>query len=57
MYSRAKTKDTHKKCICMACLQNFTTEEVRFNDKKQGLLINGCQAVNYESGIIRFKNY
>ena len=30
----------------MACLQNFTTEEVLSNHKKQRLLINGCQAVN-----------
>ena len=27
------------------------------NHKKQYLLINGCQAVNYESGIIKFTNY
>ena len=25
--------------------------------RKQCLLINGCQAVNYESGIIKFTNY
>ena len=38
----------------MACLQNFTTEQVLSNHKKQCLIINGCQAVNYESGIIKF---
>ena len=27
------------------------------NHKKQCLLINGCQAVNYKSGIIKFTNY
>ena len=57
MYSKAKTKDQHKIYFCMACLQNFTTEEVLSNNKKQCLLINGCQAVNYESGIIKFINY
>ena len=41
----------------MVCLQNFTTEQVLSNHKKQCLLINGCEAVNYESGIIKFKNY
>ena len=40
----------------MACLWNFTTEEVLSNHKKQYLLINGCQAVNYESGIMKFTN-
>ena len=57
MYSKAKTKDSHKNYFCMACLQNFTTEEVLSNHKKQSLFINGCQAVNYASGIIKFKNY
>ena len=57
MYSKAKTKDSHKKYFCMTCLQNFTTEEVLSNHKKQCLLINGCQAVNYESETIKFTNY
>ena len=55
MFSRTKHKD--KKHHCMSCLQSFTTEEVLSNHKKQCLLINGCQAVNYESGIIKFTNY
>ena len=41
----------------MYCLQNFTTEEVLSNHKKQCLLINGCQAVNYQSGTIKFINH
>ena len=41
----------------MVCLQNFTTKEILSNNKKQCLLINGCRAVNYESGIIKFTNY
>ena len=41
----------------MACLQNFTTEEILSNHKKQCFLINGCQVVNYESGQIKFRNY
>ena len=55
MFSRTKHKD--KKHYCMSCLQNFTTEEILSNHKKQCLLINGCQAVNYESGTIKFTNY
>ena len=41
----------------MSCFQNFTTEEILSNHKKQCLLINGRQAVNYESGIIKFANH
>ena len=55
MFSRTKHKD--KKHYCMSCLQSFTTEEILFNLKKQCLLINGCQAVNYELGIIKFTNH
>ena len=55
MFSRTKHKG--KKHYCMSCLQSFTTEEILSNHKKQCLLINGCQAVNYESGIIKFTNY
>ena len=57
IYSKAKTKNQHKKFFCMVCLQNFITEEIFSNHKKQCLLINGCQAVNYESRIIKFTNY
>ena len=57
MFSKAKTKDQHKKFFCMTCLQNFTSGEILSNHKKQCLLINGCQAVNYESGTIKFINY
>ena len=53
----SKTKDQHKKYHCMSCLQSFTKEEVLNQHKKQYLLINGCQAVNYESGTIKFANY
>ena len=41
----------------MACLQSFTKEVILNQHKKQCLLINGCQAVNYESGTIKFTNY
>ena len=50
MFSITKHKD--KKHHCISCLQRFTTEEISSNHKKQCLLINGCQTVNYESGII-----
>ena len=52
MFSRTKHKD--KKHYCMSCLQNFTTEEILSNHKKQCFLINECQAVKYESEIIKF---
>ena len=41
----------------MSCLENFTAEEILSNHKKQCLLINGCQAVNNKSGIIKFTNH
>ena len=41
----------------MHFLQTFTTEEVLSNHKKRCLLINGTQAVNFESGTIKFTNY
>ena len=56
MHSKAKNKKSTKKNFCMG-LQNFTTEEKLSNHKKQSLLINECQAVNYESEIIKFTNY
>ena len=55
MYS--KTEDQHKKYHYMPCLQSFTKGEILNQHKKQCLLINGCQAVNYESGTIKFANY
>ena len=55
MFSKTKHKD--KKHFCMSCLQNFSTKEILNNHRKQCLLINGCQAVNYKSGIIKFTNY
>ena len=55
MFSRTKHKG--KKHYCISCLQGSTTEKILSNHKKQYLLINGCQAVNDESGIIKFTNY
>ena len=40
----------------MPCLQNFSNKEILNNHRKRCLLINGCQAVNYESGITKFTN-
>ena len=54
MYSDTKHKD--RKHYCIHCLQNFTTDEILDNHKEQFLLINGTQAVNYESGTIKFTN-
>ena len=53
----SKTKHKDKKHFCMSCLQNFSTKEILNNHRKHLLLINGCQTVNYESGIIKFTNY
>ena len=41
----------------MSCLQNFNTKEILSNHRKRCLLINGCQAVNYESGIVKLTSY
>ena len=50
MFSRTKHKG--KKHYCMSCLQYFTTKIL----SNHNVLINGCQAVSYESGIIKFTN-
>ena len=55
MYSRTKHKE--KKHFCMSFLQNFTTKEILNNHKERCLIINETQAVKYETGIIKFKNY
>ena len=54
MFSR--TKNRNKKHHCISCLQSFTTEEILNQHKKECLLINGCQAVKFESGTITFAN-
>ena len=41
----------------MSCLQNFTTKEILNNYRKQYLLINETQAVKYETGTIKFRNF
>ena len=55
MYSKTKHKD--KKHFCMSCLQNFSTKEILNNNRERCLLINDTQAVKYEAGIIKFKNF
>ena len=52
----SRTKHRGKRHYCMSFLQSFTTEKILSNHKKQCLLINDCQAVNYKTGIIRFTN-
>ena len=41
----------------MSCLQNFTAKEILSNHRERCLLIKDTQAVKYETGIIKFKNY
>ena len=41
----------------MPCLQNFTTKEILNNHREKCLLINDTQAVKYETGMIKFKNF
>ena len=57
MYSEVKTKNQHIKHFCMACFQNFTTKEILNNHRERCLWINDTQAVEYETGAIKFKNY
>ena len=51
----SKTKHKEKKHFCMSFLQSFSTKEIL--NRKRFLLINGCEIVNYESGIIKIINY
>ena len=55
MYSRTKHKD--RKHFCMSCLKTFTTKEILNNHREKCLLINDTQAVKYEIGVIKFRNY
>ena len=57
MYSTVKTKNAHKKHFCMSCLQNFTPKEILYIHKEQSLLLNDTQAIKYETGVIKFKNF
>ena len=54
MFSRTKHKGIKHNWV--PCLQNFTIEK-RLSNHTKKLLINGFQAVNYESRIVKFTNY
>ena len=41
----------------MSCLQNFTTKEILISHREICLLTNDTQAVKYETGTIKFKNF
>ena len=41
----------------MSCLQNFTTKEILNIHRERCLLVNETQAVKYETGTIKFKNF
>ena len=41
----------------MSCLQNVTTKKILTNHRERRLLINDTQAVKYEKGVTKFKNY
>ena len=53
----SKTKHQDRKHFCMLFLPILSTKEILNNHRKRCLVINGCHAVNYESGIIKFANY
>ena len=55
--SQLKTKNNHKKHICLHCLQTFTSEYILNRHKKICLEINGTQATKYEKGDIKFTNF
>ena len=55
VYSKAKDKD--RKHFCMSYLQNFTTKEILNKHRERCLLINDTEAVKYETGVIKSKNY
>ena len=52
-----KTKNKNKKWFCKSCLQCFSSENVLIRHKEDCLSINGQQSINFEKGIIEFKNY
>ena len=54
---QSRTKDKDRKHFYMSCLQNFTTKQILKNHRERCLLINDTQAVKYETGVIKFKNY
>ena len=54
MFSRTKQR---QKALLHVLFTKFYYKEILSNHKKQCLLINGCQAVKYESGMIKFTNY
>ena len=55
MYSKTKHQD--RKHFSISCLQNFTTKELLNSHRERCLLINETQAVKYEAGPIKFKNF
>ena len=55
MYSRTKHKD--RKHFFMSCSQNFATEEILNNHRERCFLLNETQAVKYETGVIKCKNF
>ena len=57
MYSEVKTKKQRKKKFCMSYLQNVATKKILNKHRERCLLINDTQAVKYETGVIKFKNY
>ena len=57
MYSETKTKNVHEKHFCMSCLQNFATKEILNNHRKKCLLIKDTQAVKYQTGTRKLKNF
>ena len=46
--SQLRTRNNHKKHICLHCLQTFTGEDILNRHKKICLEINGSQATKYE---------
>ena len=51
------SKHKDRKHFCMSCLQNFIIKEILNKHKEQCLLIKEAQAVKYETGTIKFKNF
>ena len=57
MYNQTKHKE--KKCFCMYCLQNFTTEKILKNHSEICIVFNGKQAIQMPSknnNKLRFEN-
>ena len=57
MCSNVKTKNHHKKFVCMKCLDCLTEQRILDNHKETFIVINKTENITYEFGTIKFEHY